>query len=310
MNYNDPFGLSPMKILTPYINFVHDALNLVSVIPGPIGYVADAISAGMYYLEGKEKAALKMLVMAGNNIATGGLIGKLSSLGSKGRLLASSFFIGTGAKGMASSGASFVDNFMGLIDSISNGDDILTIFHYASGTVCDAAGMYYGAKAFAGGYKGASSALDDMDTEWYRSRKGHAVENSDIEIVTYDGNKMPQKRKDSDNTRTYYHVTTRENAQKIIDSGELGIRGNKWESRVFAWSEQPTKRQASIAGIGKKSQTVIRFSTNASFEPDVGNASKSIANIVVQTSDGQRVPIQVSDVEIVGFKKAWWQFWK
>ena len=162
VNYNDPFGLSPMKILTPYINFVHDALNLVSVIPGPIGYVADAISAGMYYLEGKEKAALKMLVMAGNNIATGGLIGKLSSLGSKGRLLASSFFIGTGAKGMASSGASFVDNFMGLIDSISNGDDILTIFHYASGTVCDAAGMYYGARAFAGGTEGAAAALEDI----------------------------------------------------------------------------------------------------------------------------------------------------
>ncbi|MBR1673423.1 MAG: PKD domain-containing protein [Eubacterium sp.] len=162
VNYNDPFGLSPMKILTPYINFVHDALNLVSVIPGPIGYVADAISAGMYYLEGKEKAALKMLVMAGNNIATGGLIGKLSSLGSKGRLLASSFFIGTGAKGMALSGASFVDNFMGLIDSISNGDDILTIFHYASGTVCDAAGMYYGAKAFAGGTEGAAAALEDI----------------------------------------------------------------------------------------------------------------------------------------------------
>ena len=112
-----------------------------------------------------------------------------------------------------------------------------------------------------------------------------------------------------DNKKTYYHVTSAENAKKI-NSWELGRRENKWESRVFAWTEQPTKKQASIVGIGKKSKTVLRFTTNASFEPDVGNASKSIANIVVQTTDGQRVPIKISDVEIVGFKKAWWQFWK
>lgn len=88
------------------------------------------------------------------------------------------------------------------------------------------------------------------------------------------------------------------------------MRGNRWENRVFAWTEQPTKRQASIAGIGKDAQTVIRFDTNASFEPDVGNATKSIANIVVQTTDGQRVPILINNAEIVGYKKEWWQFWK
>ena len=42
----------------------------------------------------------------------------------------------------------------------------------------------------------------------------------------------------------------------------------------------------------------------------IGNRGKSIANIVVQTTDGQRVPISVNNVEIVGFKKEWWQFWK
>ena len=116
--------------------------------------------------------------------------------------------------------------------------------------------------------------------------------------------------KGSLDSSVYYHVTTAERAQIIMATNKLGVPGNKWESRVFAWTEQPTKRQASIAGIGKEAQTVIRFNTNASFEPDIGNATKSIADIVVQTTDGQRVPISISNVESVGFKKEWWQFWK
>ena len=110
--------------------------------------------------------------------------------------------------------------------------------------------------------------------------------------------------------KVYYHVTTKESAEEIIFSGELGRRDNQWESRVFAWTQQPTKKQASIAGIGKDAHTIIKFNTNASFEPDIGNAKKSIANIVVQTTDGQRVPISIKNAEIVGFKKEWWQFWK
>lgn len=79
---------------------------------------------------------------------------------------------------------------------------------------------------------------------------------------------------------------------------------------MFVWNQQPTKKQASIAGIGKDAQTVIKFSTNASFELDGGNKAKSIEGIVEQTTDGQRVPISIKNAEIVGFKKEWWQFWK
>ena len=114
----------------------------------------------------------------------------------------------------------------------------------------------------------------------------------------------------SSSEKYYYHVTTKEAAEQIISSEELGRRGNSWESRVFAWTEQPTKKQASIAGIGKEAQTVIRFNTNASFEPDIGNKGKSIADIVVQTTDAQRVPISIKNVEIVRYKEEWWQFWK
>ena len=106
----------------------------------------------------------------------------------------------------------------------------------------------------------------------------------------------------------YYHVTTPENALKIIESGQL--KNGNWESYVFAWTKQPTKKQASIAGIGSNAKTVIKFETNASFVPDTGNRGKSISKIVVQTADGQRLPISIYNVEIVGFRKAWWQFWK
>ncbi len=109
---------------------------------------------------------------------------------------------------------------------------------------------------------------------------------------------------------TYYHVTTEENAKMIMQSEKLGLSNNNWEKRVFAWTEQPTKKQASIAGIGKDANTVLKFNTRAVFEPDVGNVGKSIENIVVQTIDSQRVPISVSNIESVGFKKEWWEFWK
>ncbi|HCJ14576.1 MAG TPA: hypothetical protein DHV77_05030, partial [Erysipelotrichaceae bacterium] len=134
---------------------------------------------------------MKMLMQTANSIATGGLIGKLSNMGSKGRLLASAFFMGTGASGMVMSGSSFIDNFMGLVDSISNGDDLFTIFHYASGTVCDAAGMYYGAKSFAGGTVGASAAISEMKAEWKYSHRGNVVSDSVIENITYEGNTGP-----------------------------------------------------------------------------------------------------------------------
>ena len=114
----------------------------------------------------------------------------------------------------------------------------------------------------------------------------------------------------STNSKKYYHVTNEEAAKAIMESGQLGKKGNAWESRVFAWTEQPTKRQADIAGIGKDYNVVIEFETKASFEPDIGNRGKSIADIVVQTTDGQRVPITINNIKSVGFKKEWWQFWK
>ena len=109
-------------------------------------------------------------------------------------------------------------------------------------------------------------------------------------------------------SKVYYHVTTEERAQQIIESRQL--KNGKWESKVFAWTQQPTRKQASMAGIGKEAQTVISFETNASFTQDTGNIGKPISNIVVQTTEGQKLPISISNIEMVGFKKRWWEFWR
>jgi len=108
----------------------------------------------------------------------------------------------------------------------------------------------------------------------------------------------------------YYHVTTEEIADKIILEQKLGRLGNSWETRVFAWTKQPSITDAKAAGIGSRSQTVLKFKTNASFELDKGIENPKIKYFAVQTTDAQRVPIDIFNVEKVGFKKRWWEFWK
>ena len=105
--------------------------------------------------------------------------------------------------------------------------------------------------------------------------------------------KNPMCDKEDATNKTYYHVTTQQNAEQIIKSGQL--KNGKWESYVFAWTQQPTRKEASVAGIGKNYNTVIQFETNASFEKDAGNIGKSIENIVKQTTDAQRVPISIKN---------------
>lgn len=107
-------------------------------------------------------------------------------------------------------------------------------------------------------------------------------------------------------TKTYYHVTTREAADQIISSGEL--KNGKFESSVFAWNQQPTKAQAKRAGLGNKTDVVLKFETNASFSPDYG-VDVSLQKYAVRSSEGTRLPIKISNVSEVGFKKKRWKFW-
>jgi len=165
VNYNDPFGLNPLDTLKPYANLIHGFLNIAGVLPGPLGYVADLMNAGVYFLEGNYKAAASMLIQSFNTFATGRIIGNLSRGSSKGRLLTSIFLAGTGATGIVSSGDSFLENAVGLVYSIANNKDADTVFAYLSGTICSAAGVYYGVKSFVGGYNMGSYALEGLEQE-------------------------------------------------------------------------------------------------------------------------------------------------
>ena len=102
-----------------------------------------------------------------------------------------------------------------------------------------------------------------------------------------------------DPSNTYYHVTTKESADKILASSELG--SGSWEARVFVWKQKPTLKQSNLAGIGSKSQVVLKFQTNASFELDPG-VNKSLYGLALQTTDAQKIPIKIYNMEIVDFK--------
>ena len=310
----DPFGLFPCISLS---GIGHAALSLLGVIPG-LDF-CDAINAAWYYKEGDfANGTLSMVAVTpfiGSAAATGVKWG--IKAGSKATKIAETVKLGSKISGK---GKSF---------TISGGQALEAVKNLCKNVVKTGKISWketgksskLGLKVAEMGDAGASIAKNGDALKALSKgqdvAKSAAVSNSTKKVARESGKGTYLKmnlqffgESGSKAGKTYYHVTTKEAAEQIISSGELGRRGNRWESRVFAWTKQPTKKQASIAGIGKDVQTVIRFDSNASFEPDIGNRGKSIANIVVQTTDGQRVPISVNNVEIVGFKKEWWQFWK
>jgi hypothetical protein len=76
---------------------------------------------------------------------------------------------------------------------------------------------------------------------------------------------------------------------------------------VYAWTEQPTLKQAKNSGA-RDIETVISFEANPNtFIKDETVAKNLQSTARVSTRPG---PINVNNVKEVGFKKEWWQFWK
>ena len=101
--------------------------------------------------------------------------------------------------------------------------------------------------------------------------------------------------KDNDDGQIYYHVTTKENAMNIINTGKM--YGSSQEAGyVYAWKYYPSKKARKLSGA--HTGVVISFRTNASFERDPG-----IVNPCVLTYGSlQSVfpgPITVWDVQIL-----------
>ncbi len=97
------------------------------------------------------------------------------------------------------------------------------------------------------------------------------------------------------NGKTYYHVTTPNNAAAIIATGVM--TGSKWESGyIYAWKANPNKY--AIENSGAHMGVTISFKTNASFVMDTGITDPKVQMYgpMVSTTPG---PIVVWDVQIV-----------
>ena len=108
----------------------------------------------------------------------------------------------------------------------------------------------------------------------------------------------------SGNLATYYQVTSKDNAYRIMQEGKL--RGEEFKE-VYAWTQQPTLRQAKASGA-RNIETVISFEVNPNTFIQDSTVAANLQDIArVSTRPG---PISIFNVRETGFKKEWWQFWK
>ena len=157
INYNDPFGLSPMQILQPYLMLYHDILNVAGIIPGPIGALADMGNAFLYMLEGDSEMACKYVVQAFvTEIALpfgGTVIGSLCGANKVTKILVGLGLVGIGGYSISQSGQSFIENWKGLFNEFSKEDvNFFNVLHYSSGVISDTAGVVYGANTLFNGF--------------------------------------------------------------------------------------------------------------------------------------------------------------
>ena len=88
---------------------------------------------------------------------------------------------------------------------------------------------------------------------------------------------------------------------------EEGKLTGKEFKEVYAWTEQPTLKQAKASGA-RDIETVISFEVNPNTFVKDTTVAENLQDIArVSSRPG---PIEVSNVKEVGFKKEWWQFWK
>ena len=157
VNYNDPFGLSPMKILQAAFTPVHDILNIAGIVPGPIGTFADLGNAFLYSLEGNSSMASKYVVQAFvTSIAMplgGTVIGTLCGSNKAVKIMVGLGIMGAGAYSILTSGQGLLENFKELKNEFSKEDrDYLKILHYGSGVISNTAGVVYGINSMYGGF--------------------------------------------------------------------------------------------------------------------------------------------------------------
>ena len=314
VSYTDPFGLSPLNGLFTGTNFWHAVLGFIGCVPGPVGMVANLADAAVYALIDHDygMAALAML-----DCVSGGLSTLAKAATAAGKATKTARYLKT-AGSLISNVSSFAQNAsagmataFGMYEKyMIKGEkfDSSTPWEIAS-LGLSIVGMGISGRGIAGDTKALSKMLNE---DMISSRMSKALSRQmggrqtgtplEYNLQFFGGGK---KGKDSN---VYYQVTSKENAQMLIDSDSPALKGTEFKE-VYAWTVQPTLEQARNSGA-RYLDTVIEFETNATFSRDTSIVDSSLWNIA-RVSD-RPGPISISNVVEVGFKnnKRWWQFWK
>ncbi|MCR5291724.1 MAG: hypothetical protein K6E28_02405 [Eubacterium sp.] len=158
VDYNDPFGLSPKQILGGAAGTAHTVLNVMGVVPGPIGLAADLMNAGIYWLQGDWEMALKYIGFGVSTFFGGKVIGVLANTGKVGRI-ASGVIIGViGGAGIYNGGSMAANALIGYLSLGPNATREQKA-EYVSRIIIGLANVYYGANNFATGVEAVHNAV-------------------------------------------------------------------------------------------------------------------------------------------------------
>ncbi len=177
INLMDPFGLSPLKILSAV---VHTVLGIVGCIPGIPGIIANAVDAVIYLVEGDYlNAALSGLCAVSMGVAT--FVTKATCTGLK---VSKTAMVVYQATNLARDTIDLVNNISNLADQVNNiatklatgekitGSDWANLAGAAAGTLLSTVSVVSGASDVAG-------ALDDL-----ANVKGCFVEGTEVETIS------------------------------------------------------------------------------------------------------------------------------
>ena len=128
----------------------------------------------------------------------------------------------------------------------------------------------------------------------YQAAKAPAVSETDEKE-----NMVAATQSQTSRGKTYYHVTTIENAYSIIASGIM--IGSPWEGQyVFAWERIPSKKAIKNSGVNikLKKAVILSFETHYPFIKDIG-ISDPVASLYKPVRSFLPIPVIVSNVHIV-----------
>ena len=278
----DPFGLSPD---ITFSEIGHSILDVIGFFPVG-GDLADLANAATYYIEGDTSAGNASLFCA--IPVFGSVIGQSTKIVKKGAKLGKQL---TKATSMVGNAAEVAE------DVVKSQKDGLKL-----------AIQGYHIKKTSKGAELATKLRASGQSSFKKTTKQLRKEGAEAQAEATAEKLGKSVGKSGSKTKKYYQVTSKENAQALINLANPSLKGTEFKE-VYVWTVQPTLKQAKNSGA-RYLDTVIEFETNATFSRDTSIVDSSLWDIA-RVSD-RPGPISIFNVVEVGFKKGkrWWKFWK